>query len=547
MFPGGPAFSRFKNESPGFSGRKEFTMMKRRLPFSRVALFAIVWAAALSPLAADVRLPGVLSDHMVLQRDKPVTIWGWAAPGESVAVTLAGQETKTVASPDGRWKVVFPALQPGGGPLELTVRGESGPAAVVKDILVGEVWLCSGQSNMEWSLSQTLSPLPEILRANHPGIRLLRVARRASEQAQEDVEAKWTICLPETAGPFSAVGYYFGLELHQKLDVPIGLIESAWGGTLIEPWTPSAGYAAVPETKPILEKLEGQMTEYRASLELALPKWEEWIRATRKALAEKTAMPVKPNLSPHPFDSPQTPMALYNGMIHPLINFAIRGAIWYQGEANRNDGLLYEKKMEALIRGWRQVWKIEDLAFYYVQIAPFNYGVERDISGSDVPDFLRLPLLWEAQTNALHIANTGMVVVNDIADLNDIHPRNKRDVGIRLTLWARAKTYGENELVYSGPLYKSMSVEGRAAIISFDHVGGGLISNDGQPLRWFEIAAEDRIFYKAEAVIDGDRVVIRSPKVAAPKFVRFGWHQLAVPNLTNTEGLPASPFRTDRR
>jgi len=518
-----------------------------------IVLFAVVWIAALSPLTAAVRLPGVLSDHMVLQRDKPMTIWGWAAPGESVAVTFAGQDTKTIASADGRWKVVLPPLKSGGGPLELTVRGADGPAAVVKDILIGEVWLCSGQSNMDWALSLTLSPLPEILRANHSGIRLLRVPRRTSEISQEDIEAKWSTCSPESVGPFSAVAYYFGLELHKKLGVPIGLIQSTCGGTPIEPWTPFAGYAAVTETKPILEKIELQMTKYRASLESALPKYEEWIKATRKALSEKTTMPAKPYLPPSPFDStqtpfdsPKTPMALYNGMIHPLIHVAIRGAIWYQGESNRNDGLFYEKKMEALIHGWRSVWKLGDFPFYFVQIAPFNYGVDRDISGSDVPDFLRLPLLWEAQTNALRIANTGMVVVNDIADLNDIHPRNKRDVGMRLALWARAKIYGESDLVYSGPLYKAMSVEGLTVKISFDHIGGGLISNDGQPLRWFEIAGEDRIFYKADAAIEEDRVSIRSPKVAAPKFVRFGWLQLAVPNLANQEGLPASPFRTDR-
>jgi sialate O-acetylesterase len=232
-------------------------------------------------------------------------------------------------------------------------------------------------------------------------------------------------------------------------------------------------------------------------------------------------------------------------MIHPLINFAVRGAIWYQGEANRNDGLLYEKKMEALIRGWRAVWKDDGLPFYYVQIAPFNYAYDRELAGG-VPDFLRLPLLWEAQTNVLRIPQTGLAVVNDIADLADIHPRNKRDVGLRLALWARAKTYGEKDLVFSGPLFKSAAFEGGRAVVSFDHVGGGLTANDGQPLRWFELAGEDRVFYKASAKVEGDRVAVSSPNVPTPKAVRLGWHQLAVPNLANKEGLPASPFRTDR-
>jgi sialate O-acetylesterase len=233
-------------------------------------------------------------------------------------------------------------------------------------------------------------------------------------------------------------------------------------------------------------------------------------------------------------------------MIHPLIPSAIRGAIWYQGENNRNDVLAYERKMEALIRGWREVWRTDDLPFYYVQLAPYYYTYNRDYAGGDIPDFLRLPLIWEAQSNILRLPNTGMVVITDITDLMDIHPRNKRDVGLRLALWARAKTYGEKNLVYSGPLFKSMTVEGDRARISFDHVGGGLLTNDGLPLKWFEIAGDDRMFYRAEAKIDGDFVVVSNPRVASPKAVRFGWHQMAVPNLANKEGLPASPFRTDR-
>jgi len=201
--------------------------------------------------------------------------------------------------------------------------------------------------------------------------------------------------------------------------------------------------------------------------------------------------------------------------------------------------------MEALIRGWREVWKSGDFPFYYVQIAPFNYAYDRELAGG-VPDFLRLPLLWEAQTNALKLPHTGMAVANDIADLADIHPRNKRDVGLRLALWARAKTYGEQGLVYSGPLFQSAAYENGRAVLSFDHVGGGLTANDGQPLRWFEIAGDDRLFYKATATIEGDKVVVSSPKVPVPRAVRFAWHQLAVPNLANKEGLPAAPFRSDR-
>jgi sialate O-acetylesterase len=487
---------------------------------------------------------------MVIQQDKPVAVWGWAGPGEQVTVDLSGQKKTVKANADGKWQVTLDPLKAGdGAPLELTVSGEKGPAIIVKDILVGEVWLCSGQSNMEWSLESTSSPIPEILRADHPRLRLFLVPRRTADRPQDDVKAKWSACTPESVRSFSAVAYYFGLELHQKLGVPVGLIESAWGGTDIEPWTPPAGFSAVPEVRPLLDNQDSKYGEYRSAMKKALPLWATWIRDTQKALAANAVLPPMPGLDEfpeNPFENPQAPTTLYNGMIHPLTSFAIRGAIWYQGENNRNDGLFYEKKMEAMIRGWREVWRLGDFPFYYVQLAPFNYAYNRETPDGDVPDFLRLPLIWEAQANILRLPNTGMAVVADITDLNDIHPRNKKDVGLRLALWARARTYGEKDLVPSGPLYKFMSVEGDGIRIAFDYVGGGLISNDGQPLRWFEIAGDDHVFYKAGAEIAGDTVIVRSPQVPAPKAVRFGWHQLAVPNLANREGLPASPFRTDR-
>ena len=499
-----------------------------------------------SVLTADVRLPAVLGDHMVIQRDKPVSVWGWAGRGEKITVRLAGREAGTRAAADGSWRVSLDPLGAGSGPLEMAVREERGPELVVRDILVGEVWLCSGQSNMEWPLQALMSPIPEILRADDPGLRLFLVPKRAADRPESDVQAAWSLCAPETARPFSAVGYYFGSELRKALGVPVGLIESAWGGTDIEPWTPTAGFEAVPDVKPILTGLADKVAEYRKGLERALPIWEGWVRESRKAIASGAELPRRPVPLVHPLDDSQAPIALYNGMIHPLVPFAIRGAIWYQGENNRNDCLFYEKKMEALIRGWRAVWALGDFPFGYVQLAPYGYSYNREVPTGDIPDFFRLPLIWEAQTNILRLSNTGMAVVTDITDLNDIHPLDKKDVGARLALWARAKVYGETGLIYSGPLFRSMKVEGDRAKISFDHTGGGLIANDGRPLTWFEAAGADRVFYKAEAEISGDAVVVRSPRVAVPAAVRFGWHQLAVPNLANKEGLPASPFRTDR-
>jgi len=522
--------------------------MNRMLVRAAGAILAALLVLGLPiALSAAVRLPAVIGDHMVVQQDKPVAVWGWADKAEPVTVRFNGQEKKAVADAAGKWRVVFDPVKAGGGPLEIAVRGASGPEIVVKDILAGEVWLASGQSNMEWAMSWLPNPAPEILRADHPGLRLFLVPKRTASEPREDVEAQWKVCAPDAVRPFSAVAYYFGLELHKKLGVPVGLISSAWGGTLIEPWTPPAGFAAIPELAPILDKHLARYAEYRDKLAKSLPVIDAWTKDTKKALAAKAPLPPEPALEPteNPWDSPQSPTALYNGMIHALTPFAIRGAIWYQGESNRNDGLLYEKKMDALIRGWRETWKLSDFPFYYVQLAPYDYGYDRNMKGSLVRDAERLPIIWEAQRNALRIPATGMAVVTDIATLDDIHPPNKVDVGRRLALWARAKTYGEKDLVFSGPLYKSMTVEGDKARIAFEYTGGGLVSNDNQPLVWFEIAGEDRTFYKAEAEIAGNTVLVRSPRVPAPKAVRFGWHELAVPNLANKEGLPASPFRTD--
>jgi len=518
-------------------------------PIKRLGGLGLVVALSLGlpqALSAEVKLPAVLGDHMVVQQGKPIAVWGWAGKGEPVTVFFNGQEKNAVAAADGTWRVAFDPIEAGGAALEMTVRGAKGPAVVVKDILVGEVWLCSGQSNMEMSMSWLPYPAPDALRADHPAMRLFRLPKRTSDRPMDDVEAKWEICAPDPVRQFSAVGYYFGLELHKRLGIPIGLIESAWGGTRIEPWTPPIGFAAVPEVKPVLESHAARYAEYRDSLAKSLTALEAWVRVAKKALAANTIVPVRPAIPADPYASPQEPTALYNGMIHALTPFAIRGAIWYQGESNRGEGALYTRKMDALIKGWRLAWKQGDFPFYFVQLAPYEYGYSREAPTGDIPDALRLPLMWEAQRDALSIPNTGMAVITDIADLRDIHPTNKKDVGYRLSLWARANTYGESTLVHSGPLYKSMTVEGNLVRLSFDHTGGGLIASDSQPLKWFEIAGEDRTFYKAEAEIAGDTVVVWSPRVAAPKAVRFGWHELAVPNLANKEGLPASPFRTDR-
>jgi sialate O-acetylesterase len=423
---------------------------------------------AVGSARAEIKLPSVLGDHMVLQRDKPLPIWGWADPSEEVTVEFGSSKVSTKADDKGNWKVTLPAMKANAKPQTLTVSGKN--KIELKDILLGEVWVGSGQSNMEWSVGGSKGGREAIASADHPHIRLYHVPKKQAKEPAKDIQASWKVCTPKTVPPFSGVLYFFGLNLHRTLDVPVGLINSSWGGSPIQPWT-------------VGEKQNGGM---------------------------------------------------YNAMIAPLQPFAVRGVIWYQGESNMREGMKYRDRMEALIVGWRKTWG-QDLPFGFVQIAPWSgYGKDN-----------KLPELWEAQVASLKIPGTGMVVTTDLVDnIADIHPQNKKDVGDRLARWAMATVYGKKDLVYSGPLYKSMKVEGDKIRLNFAHTGGGLKSRDGKPLTEFEIAGEDGKFVPAEATIDGNSVVVRVKGVDKPAQVRFGWRDIANPNLMNKEGLPASPFRT---
>ncbi len=446
---------------------------------------AVILFCGLGPPArADVKLPKVLGDHMVLQRGRPVRVWGWADPGEKVTVSLGAHKAAATAGEDGAWAVTLPAMK-AGGPHEMTVAGNN--TLVLRDILIGEVWVCSGQSNMEWRLVASRGGYEAIRTADYPRIRLFHLPRLFSDEPVADVKTSWRVCSPKTVSWFSGVGYFFGRELHKELDVPVGLMMSAVGGTRIEPWTPAVGVKSVPELAGKDKPVDGK---------------------------------------------------LYNGMIHPLVPMAIRGVIWYQGEGNLDDGWIYYHRMRALINGWRTAWGQGDFPFYYVQLAPLNWGPSARPGTA-------LPKIWEAQTAALRVPNTGMVVTNDIGNTGRAHPRNKQDVGKRLALWALAKTYGKKDVIYSGPLYKAMKVEGSAIRITFRHAHGGLASRDGKALTWFTIAGADKRFVPAKAEIDGKSVVVSSDAVKEPVAVRFGWHQIAEPNLMNKAGLPASTFRTD--
>ena len=483
---------------------------------------------------AEVTLPNIFGDNMVLQRDMPIPIWGWATAGEEVTVTLQDTDytIQTTADAKGNWRTKLPAMS-AGGPYILHVAASN--TLELTNVMFGEVWICSGQSNMEWPVRASKDSESEIAAADYPLIRLFNIPHKASGLLVPDVEAEWHPTTPETIPNFSAVAYAFGRKLYNTLDVPIGLINTSWGGTRIEPWTPPVGFDSVPALESISNDIQDIHTKYRAELPERMAQIEAWIAATREALETGEIITPMPD-NRHPLTHHARPTGLYNGMVHPLVPFAMRGAIWYQGESNLRDSMLYHEKMKALINGWRAVWNQGDFPFYFVQLAPFTYG------GGASPYFL--PEIWEAQTATLALANTGMAVTTDIGNLRDIHPRNKQEVGRRLALWALAKTYGREDITYSGPLYKSMAVDGNTIRLSFDFIGSGLISRDDEPLTWFEIAGEDKNFVKADATIEGDTIVVSSDAVSQPVAARFGWHQTAEPNLVNKEGLPASPFRT---
>ena len=487
---------------------------------------ALLIAASTS---ADVRLPRIYGSNMVLQRDMPVRIRGWAEAGEEVTVSIGEASAKATADAKGRWSTELPAMK-AGGPHVMTVQGTN--RITLKDVLVGEVWVCSGQSNMQWSVAGVPDAAKEMAAATFPNIRLFTAPRVTSGEPEDDVQGSWSVCSPSTVRGFTAVGYFFGRRLHKELSVPVGLINSSWGGTRIEPWTPREAFGKVPELAAIAKQVEGKCAAYAGNRAKMVGEVEAWLPKAKAALASGDRFPPFPVIR-HPLDNRAQPTGLYNAMISGLLPFAIRGAIWYQGEANHREGMAYLHKMKALVGGWRSVWKQGDFPFYYVQLAPYG-GYTKGC----------LPVFWEAQTAAMAIPNTGMAVINDVGNPKNIHPRNKQVVGARLALWALAKTYGK-DIVYTGPLYKSMTVEGKGIRIAFDHATG-LKSRDGKPLTFFEIAGKDGKYAPADAIVDGETVVVSSPTVPEPTAARFAWDNIASPELVNGAGIPANSFRTNR-
>ena len=510
--------------------------MSKILRISAAAFLLSVILA--SSLWGELRLPALFTDHMVLQRGKPIHLWGWAEPGEAITVGIGENRAETLADERGRWRVMLTTMD-AGGPFELEIVGYS-EEITRTDVLLGDVWVCSGQSNMFWNLRRSEDGANAISNSNISELRLFSVEKNATRYPVGDVIGHWSRSNPETTPEFSAVAFYFGREIQKELGIPVGLIHSSWGGTRVEPWTPPSGYPEGKARDRFLSTIEESVSVYDESMRgygSALLNWE---KERSQALMEGSQAPPKSReLTLRGVNT-----NLYNGMIHPLVPFPIRGVIWYQGEANRNDRLAYTEKFQALIRGWRNVWKQGDFPFYFVQLAPFNYSQFPRVK---TPSPLTLPLIWEAQANALTLPNTGMVTITDVGNLNDIHPRNKETVGHRLGQLALAKTYDRAGLVFSGPRYHSHRVEEGRVHIIFEATGRGLQSRDEEELNWFEIAGKDRKFYPAKAKIEDNdnEVVVMNEKVEFPVAVRFGFHESAEPNLVNREGLPAVPFRTD--
>jgi len=456
-------------------------------------LLCLLLLISMNSSFAKIWLPSILSDNMVLQQNSNATIWGWTT-STSETITVIGSwnnEKFTVTAHQGVWSLKLPTPK-AGGPFIININGHE--KIIIKNIMIGEVWLSSGQSNMEWTPTMgLLNAEEEIKNAQYPNIRLFNILKQKSETPQDNVPGNWVACSPETMKNFSSVAYFFGRKLHNDLSVPIGLVNSSWGGTPVEVWIPEEIYNNEKELKGEIDKL----TEYA---------W--W---------------------------PKDPGVAYNAMINPISHFNIAGTIWYQGESNRDNAFSYLKSFSLMIEAWRDQWK-KEFPFYFVQIAPFNYNSLSNLGAA---------VICEAQLQTMQtVPNTGMVVTNDIGNLKNIHPTNKQEVGRRLALWALAKTYGIKNISFSGPVYKSMEIRKRKIIINFNYVAGGL-KTTGKSLTEFYIAGSDKIYYPAKAKIVGETVIVSSTEVKNPVGVRYAFSDTAEPNLFNSEGLPATAFRTD--
>ena len=507
-------------------------------------LFLAAVCLMASPVSG-IELPGMFSGHAVLQRGLSVPVWGWGTPAEEVEVRFAGQIKRTTVDEEGRWRLSLSPLDATAEGQVLVVEGSESGQVIVEDILVGEVWLASGQSNMQWALSATERALQDIPAADHPGIRMFLADLTTSAIPRRRVGGEWNVATPLTAGKFSAVGYYFALKLHRELGVPVGIIRAAWGGKPVESFTSRETLATEPEGRALLQNLDAEMRRFdlgaaEASYKKQLAAWEK-IRSSNRAEKDpkkRRKLPRKPQRPRPPALNPSRAASIYNGMIHPWASYAMKGVIWYQGESNASRAKAYETLFPLLIMDWRKRWDAE-IPFYFAQLANFKSPTTRPGQESSWAE------LQNAQRLTLRLPKTGMAVVNDVGAANDIHPRNKKTVGERLSRWALNRDYDQKDLVVSGPLYREFKVEEGQIRITFDNAGG-LTTSDGKNPARFEIAGEDRIWRWAEVALDGESAIVSSDEVPNPVAVRYAWASNPKgANLVNGAGLPASLFRTD--
>jgi sialate O-acetylesterase len=497
---------------------------------------------------AAVTLAPLFCDHAVLQRDKPVPVWGGAAPGERVVVTFRGRSVEATAGQDGRWAASLGPLSASVDPADLVVEGSN--VLVIHDVLVGEVWMCSGQSNMQFTVWDPQNPVfrvedgeKEVAEANHPLIRQFAVARLESDTPVDTAGGSWVACTPATAGGFTAVGYFFARDIEQKLGVPVGIINCSWGGSKIEPWISSAALAGDPRLAFVGEHWRQYVAAYPLNAARRQALMQAWMSVASQAKAQgpgafkafENQFPEPKPIPPPDKPWPSAPSKIYNGMVHPLVPYALRGVLWYQGESNTGRPTEYHRLFESMITSWRADFGQGDIPFLWVQLANFNGGN---------PAATNWAALREAQAETLSLPATGMAVTIDIGNPDDIHPRNKQEVGRRLALIAKAKVYGITD-DFSGPVFSGARRTGAAMLVSFRYAEAGLTAA-GKPLQSFEVAGDDRKFFPAEAAILGDQVLVRSPKVPRPSAVRYAWRNAPEANLYNGAGLPAAPFRSDR-
>ncbi len=493
--------------------------------------FAVFSAGRLN---ADVKPHALFCDDMVLQQGINAPIWGTAEPGEKVVVSVAGQTASATADEAGSWMVRLSPMEPG-GPHDLTITGRN--TVRISNVMVGEVWLCSGQSNMAMGVREAMDATQEIASADYPDIRLFEVPHRICDEPARDVQAQWRPCSPRTVPGFSAAGYFFGRRIHRELEVPVGLISGALGSSPAEAWTEiEALKGAIDDPIGRWRKQVQDEQALKAAYEAELAAWDS---AAASAEAEHKQPPSKPE-APYVLGRARLaqPAGLWNGTIAPLVPYGIRGVIWYQGESNAQRGREHGKLLPAMIRSWREQWGQGDFPFLIVAIAPFGPAY-------DHPTESGWAEVVEAQwMTAEAVPNCGLAVTSDIGDARSPHPANKQEVGRRLALIALAQVYGR-DVVYSGPAYTSMNLEGNRVRLHFKHVHGGLRGGPDGPLKGFAVAGDDRNFVWAEARIDGDTVVVWNDQVAKPVAVRYAWAQNPICDLFNAEGLPAVPFRSD--